>query len=257
MDHDVPSQSSTRVPVLLPSELPPLPTAVHQSAPTHDTAESDADGVAGSGLETADQVTPFHCSIRVPVGTGPWVPDPSAISREPTAKHADGPEHEMPVNAERVPGTSRTDQPTPFQRSESGRREPGGPALEPTAMQSVVDGQLTADSEGPVPGAFGEGTIDHLVPSQSSVSVDPNEKPTAMQNDEPMHETPPRLLSIVPGGFGLAMVDQMGAVRPDAEAGPAPLPITPASKDSPPSSTTTRARFICTAPIMKIMRLSG
>jgi hypothetical protein len=124
-------------------------------------------------------------------------------------------------------------------------------------MQSVVDGQLTADSEGPVPAEFGEGTIDHLLPSQSSVNVDPDELPTAMQNDEPMHETPPRLLSVVRVGFGLAMVDQMGAVRPDAEAGPAPPPITPASKDSPPSSTTIRAPFICMAPIMKTMRLSG
>ena len=92
------------------------------------------------------------------------------------------------------------DQFTPSQSSASGTPGPDPLELEPTAMHSVVETQLIPAKVAPAePVGFGDGTIDHADPFQDSANVVDNDvefkvlaDPTAMQNDTPMHETPPR-----------------------------------------------------------------
>jgi hypothetical protein len=93
------------------------------------------------------------------------------------------------------PGTSVIDHSLPFHNSARGTAGPE--PLEPTAMQSVSERQLTPSNVASVePVGFGEGTIDHSVPSQTSAKVDLVEaatteyEPTAMQKDGAGHETP-------------------------------------------------------------------
>ena len=93
-----------------------LPTAVQAEAAVHETPVSSFDWVSlVFGLGTIDQVTPFHCSMRV-FGVLPTL-------KVPTAVQAEAAEHETPVRSfdwvSLVFGLGTIDQVTPFHCSTS------------------------------------------------------------------------------------------------------------------------------------------
>jgi hypothetical protein len=102
----VPSHLSINVPDAFAVD----PTATHAVELAHDTPERTVFVDAGGfGLGTIDQEVPSHDSINV------WVPDASVAN--PTAVHAVGLVHEMPLNSlskeEDVSGLGTTDQVVP------------------------------------------------------------------------------------------------------------------------------------------------
>lgn len=254
IDQDAPFHNSVKVCVLLPFTLPALPTAMQALEPEHETPENEEVATPGGfTLGSRDQELPFQNSAKVLVGVMPFCVGP--VARAPTATHAVGPEHEMPLRILRpdhAPGSGVMDHVEPFHISAKGTVGPDWPPLKPTARQSEVETQLTPSNPAFVePAGLGEGTIDHDDPSQLSAKVDapvvPELLPTATQKDDPIQATPPKLVCSALDGLGFGLVVQMGAVRPDAEANVAGTPIMPIMRAIPTlNSTASRIMFVRT-----------
>ena len=95
------------------------------------------------GLDTIDQVVPFHCSTSVWSGVASW-----AI---PTAMQKSDEVQETPVNAlsEATVGTAAKDHVAPFQCSTRGLLNAVPSGSDPTAVQSSVATQDTPASPPP------------------------------------------------------------------------------------------------------------
>jgi hypothetical protein len=135
----------------------------------HDTPHRTAYVVAaGLGLETIDQLVPFHCSTNV------LVAEPSKES--PTAKQLVVLGHDTPLSKEAVApvglGLVRTDQLVPFHCSTSVVVAPKWAEDEPTAKQLVALGHDTPFSSDWIAlVGFGVVTTDQLVPFHCSANV--------------------------------------------------------------------------------------
>ena len=178
------------------------PTAVHATIVVQETAsniglgERSAELTGGSTGFDSVHLVPFHFSARL-AGTGrAQGPEGqmNVAADEPIAVHPPDETHEMELRP--LTTTYRavgplgfaglavrwTDQPEPFQRSDSGRK-----ARDPTAIHAAALVHETPPRI-PPPDVW---SIDHLLPSKCSISGPPLlANPTAMHSDGDTHETP-------------------------------------------------------------------
>ena len=114
-------------------------------------------------------------------------------------------------------GLATIDHFAPFQRSTNGRDGATAVVYSPTATQFVWVVHDTLESLAPkLPGGLWLATIDHRVPFQRSIKILGTPEaavatPTATQLVLVMHDTLERPAPEVPGGSGLATIDQPGA----------------------------------------------